>query len=379
MARRRRGRLDDRIGAGVRGKAPARSATDRVPSRSAAGGSNGTRRGRRKDSTEAQAAADREAVEGRVPKTEDGARRRADPARACARTTSSSPLATLPSARTSSSSAGSPASLPTSTRRWRSPRTPGSSWRSGLRDRPDRSDRTDRLRKIDRRALARQNGQAWSSSMPTSSLVTCSRPANRPSTRSWRGSGRRWSDRTARSTGRRSAASCSPTRRRSGTSRRSSIQPSGRAFSPRSPTPPNAGASAVVIEAIKLVEGGLAALCDEVWLVRCERGRPAWPADRPRDKRRRRRQRIEAQAGFEDRVRAGGDARARYVGRCRGDTATRRRRLRRSARRRHWLTASRGGPAGVALSVGCFARPLGSNFFAVRTFFVRSALSAACL
>jgi dephospho-CoA kinase len=29
------------------------------------------------------------------------------------------------------------------------------------------------------------------------------------------------------------------------------------------------GASAVVIEAIKLVEGGLAALCDEVWLVAC--------------------------------------------------------------------------------------------------------------
>jgi dephospho-CoA kinase len=32
------------------------------------------------------------------------------------------------------------------------------------------------------------------------------------------------------------------------------------------------GASAVVIEAIKLVEGGLAALCDEVWLVTCNRG-----------------------------------------------------------------------------------------------------------
>lgn len=30
------------------------------------------------------------------------------------------------------------------------------------------------------------------------------------------------------------------------------------------------GASAVVIEAIKLVEGGLAAECDEVWLVTCE-------------------------------------------------------------------------------------------------------------
>ncbi len=32
------------------------------------------------------------------------------------------------------------------------------------------------------------------------------------------------------------------------------------------------GATAVVIEAIKLVEGGLAALCDEVWLVTCDPG-----------------------------------------------------------------------------------------------------------
>lgn len=33
-----------------------------------------------------------------------------------------------------------------------------------------------------------------------------------------------------------------------------------------------AGAEAVVIEAIKLVEGGLAELCDEVWLVTCAPG-----------------------------------------------------------------------------------------------------------
>ena len=30
------------------------------------------------------------------------------------------------------------------------------------------------------------------------------------------------------------------------------------------------GAPAVVVEAIKLVEGGLATLCDEVWLVTCD-------------------------------------------------------------------------------------------------------------
>jgi dephospho-CoA kinase len=65
-----------------------------------------------------------------------------------------------------------------------------------------------------------------------------------------------------------------------------------------------AGASAAVIEAIKLVEGGLAGMCDEVWLIRCEeavqrrrlvaRGTSAPDAA----------QRIEAQAGFEDRVRS---------------------------------------------------------------------------
>jgi dephospho-CoA kinase len=32
------------------------------------------------------------------------------------------------------------------------------------------------------------------------------------------------------------------------------------------------GAAGVVVEAIKLIEGGLALLCDEVWLVRCDAG-----------------------------------------------------------------------------------------------------------
>src|SRR6187401_1168746 len=62
------------------------------------------------------------------------------------------------------------------------------------------------------------------------------------------------------------------------------------------------GADAVVIEAIRLVEGGLAALCDEVWLVDCDpavqrarlvgRGSSEEDAD----------QRIEAQAGLTERV-----------------------------------------------------------------------------
>jgi len=64
-----------------------------------------------------------------------------------------------------------------------------------------------------------------------------------------------------------------------------------------------AGSPAVVVEAIKLVEGGLAALCDEVWLVTCAptvqrervvaRGTAIDDADR----------RIAAQAGLVERVR----------------------------------------------------------------------------
>jgi dephospho-CoA kinase len=62
------------------------------------------------------------------------------------------------------------------------------------------------------------------------------------------------------------------------------------------------GADAVVIEAIRLVEGGLATLCDEIWLVECDpgtqrerlvgRGSTEEDAD----------QRIQAQAGLTERV-----------------------------------------------------------------------------
>jgi dephospho-CoA kinase len=63
------------------------------------------------------------------------------------------------------------------------------------------------------------------------------------------------------------------------------------------------GAAAVVVEAIKLVEGGLAAECDEVWLIDCDPaaqrarlvGRGSSEGDAG--------QRIQAQAGFADRVR----------------------------------------------------------------------------
>jgi dephospho-CoA kinase len=62
-------------------------------------------------------------------------------------------------------------------------------------------------------------------------------------------------------------------------------------------------APAIVIEAIKLVEGGLAAVCDEVWLVRCDsvtqRQRLRSRADEPAEDVERR---IAAQAGLADRV-----------------------------------------------------------------------------
>ena len=65
----------------------------------------------------------------------------------------------------------------------------------------------------------------------------------------------------------------------------------------------SAGAPAVVIEAIKLVEGGLAELCDEVWLVTCDplvqRERVVARGTAPDDADRR----IAAQAGLPERIR----------------------------------------------------------------------------
>ena len=62
------------------------------------------------------------------------------------------------------------------------------------------------------------------------------------------------------------------------------------------------GADVVVIEAIKLVEGGLSALCDEVWLVICDpeqqRARLVARGSSPDEAA----QRIAAQAGLVDRV-----------------------------------------------------------------------------
>ncbi len=80
------------------------------------------------------------------------------------------------------------------------------------------------------------------------------------------------------------------------------------------------GAPAIVVEAIKLVEGGLAALCDEIWLVTCDprtqrerlmgRGSAAADAD----------QRMAAQAGLTDRLRP---AATREIDTSAGAAATR--------------------------------------------------------
>ena len=65
-----------------------------------------------------------------------------------------------------------------------------------------------------------------------------------------------------------------------------------------------AGAPAVVVEAIKLVEGGLAGLCDEVWLVTCDAAaQRARLLERGLDDQDAR-QRIDAQAGMADRLRS---------------------------------------------------------------------------
>jgi dephospho-CoA kinase len=68
------------------------------------------------------------------------------------------------------------------------------------------------------------------------------------------------------------------------------------------------GADAVVVEAIKLVEGGLANLCDEVWLVGCSpevqllrvRARAAARGESPADAE----ARVVAQAGLTERLRS---------------------------------------------------------------------------
>ena len=106
--------------------------------------------------------------------------------------------------------------------------------------------------------------------MPTRSRARSRRRA----ARSWPRSSRRFGGSVLLSRRRARSSGARPDRvRRSGRARpprgdHPSRRPA-RGSSPRSKTPSGSGAPAVVIEAIKLVEGGLAELCDEVWLIAC--------------------------------------------------------------------------------------------------------------
>ena len=152
------------------------------------------------------------------------------------------------------------------------PRMRGCSWRSGRRDGstgPDRRHRSDRLWQVHRCALA-------------------GRAARGRGHRRGPGRARRARRGHARSRGRLRAVRRGPARRRrrARPCRPRAHRLRGRgalrdleaivhpAVRPRIlaelEAAAAAGAAAVVIEAIKLVEGGLAELCDEVWLVTCD-------------------------------------------------------------------------------------------------------------
>ena len=151
--------------------------------------------------------------------------------------------------------------------------------------RPDRHHRPDRLWQVDGRRLARRAGASVIDADAVARDVTApGQPGSKPSSR---GSA---SGPAPDGTLDRAALGriVSPTRRRCATSRRSSIRAVRPGSWPRSSAPRGTGAPAVVVEAIKLVEGGLAELCDEVWLVDLRRRRPAGPAHRPGDAGRRR-------------------------------------------------------------------------------------------
>ena len=150
---------------------------------------------------------------------------------------------------------------------------PGSSSRSGRRDAASDGVRIGLTGPIGcgKSTVARWlgSGRASSSSMPTGSRATCSAAASRRSTRSSRGSAR-LRGRTASSTGPRSGGIvfADPAALRDLEAIvHPAVRPRILAAIERAGA---AGAAAVVIEAIKLVEGGLAELCDEVWLVTCD-------------------------------------------------------------------------------------------------------------
>ena len=176
-----------------------------------------------------------------------------------------------------------------------------------------RPDRPDRLRQDDRRRLARRPGRGRHRRRRRRPRVTAPGQPAHDAILSLFGDGVRATDATLDRAALGAGRLPRPGRPRPARGDR----PSGRpAADPRarSPRPTTAGAPAVVIEAIKLVEGGLSQICDEVWLVTCDPvvqrervvGRGATRADDATP-------RMAAQAGIVGAAPAGRDARHRHV------------------------------------------------------------------
>ncbi len=136
---------------------------------------------------------------------------------------------------------------------------------------PHRPDRADRLRQVHGGADAGPNS-APRSSMRTRWRATPPAPARGRSARSGRGSATRCSRPTDRSTGPRWRRVVFADPAALATWRRSCIRGSASWWRRPWTRPTESGAPFAVIEAIKLVEGGLASRCDEVWLVECPDG-----------------------------------------------------------------------------------------------------------
>ena len=242
------------------------------------------------------------------------------PGSACARATSSWRWAIRRSPPTSSSCAGSRASWPTSRPRSRPPRRPGSSSRSArrepsrdprrpARDRdrtagPDRADRADRLRQVDgRRRGSRRAGRDRHRRRPARPRGDRAR-ASRRWPRSSAGSGPSvlGAGRIARPGGARPARLRRPRRAPRARGDHPSGDPAAGLLAALDAAA-GTGAPAVVLEAIRLVEGGYVDLLDEVWLVACDpAAQRARLADRglaPAEAERR----IARQAGLVERVR----------------------------------------------------------------------------
>ena len=282
-------------------------------------------------------------------------RGRPDPARRCARASSSWRSATGHPGQLRGAAPGLAASWPTSTPRSARPRRPGCCSRSAAptMSRRHRADRAHRLRQVDRR---RACSATWAGMViDADALARAVTGPGRPTLPAIRA---RFGDAVFDDRGELDraalAASSSTTRPPRATSRRSSIPPSALRSRPAR-RPPEAGdAPFVVIEAIKLVEGGLAERCDEVWLVGL---RPADARERLRRRghgRRRRRAAHRRPGRHHERTAPAAtrilrtDGRARRASWRRTDELLRARPRARATGRLRGRLAGRGRPAGWA-------------------------------